>query len=106
LYRREAVAAATADDVPFAADDVAGAEVLHIGPDFDDASDEFVADYHRNGDRLLSPVIPVVDMHVGAADAGAEHLDEDVVDANRRLGDIFEPQADCTVLFDQRFHFT
>ena len=46
--------------------------------------DELVADHHRHRDRLLRPGVPVVDMHVGAADPGAQHLDQHVVDADPR----------------------
>ena len=68
----QAVAAAAADDVPLAADDVAGREVVDVGADLDDLADELVADHHRHRDRLLRPGVPVVDVHVGAADAGAQ----------------------------------
>jgi hypothetical protein len=42
-------------------------------------------------------------MQIGAADAGAAHADQDVVDAVRGLGDIFEPQAGLVAAFDQCF---
>ena len=48
--------------------------------------DELVADRHRHGDGLLRPLVPLVDVDVGAADAGAQHLDQHVVDADRRDG--------------------
>ena len=67
----EAVAAAAADDVAFAADDFAGEKVVHVRADLDDLADELVADDHRHGDRLLRPGVPLVDVQVGAADAGA-----------------------------------
>ena len=80
-----AVAAAAADDVALAADDVAGVEVAHVRPDRDDLADELVADRHRHRDRLLRPGVPLVDVQVGAADAGAADADQDVVDAVLRL---------------------
>ena len=67
----QAVAAASADDVAFAADDVAGLKIGDVGADLDDFADEFVADDHRHGDGLLRPLVPLVDVQVGAADAGA-----------------------------------
>src|SRR6185369_12384001 len=42
----EAVAAASAGDVPLAADDVARMEVVHIRADFDDLADELMSDHH------------------------------------------------------------
>ena len=89
----QAVAAAAADDVPLAADDLAGVEVVDVRADLDDPADELVADDHRHGDRLLRPGVPVVDVHVGAADAGAQHLDQHVVDADRRHRHLLEPEA-------------
>ena len=53
-----AVAAASADDVPLAADEVARAEVVHVRADLDDLADELVPDHHRHRDRLLRPRVP------------------------------------------------
>ena len=41
----------------------------------------------------------LVDVHVGAADAGAVHPDQDVVDAVLRLGDVLQPEAGSARLF-------
>ena len=100
----EAVAAAAADDVAFAADDVAGVEVVDVRADLDDPADELVADDHRHRDRLLRPGVPVVDVHVGAADAGAQHLDQHVVDAEPRDRDLFEPEPGARFLLHQGPH--
>ena len=54
----QAVAAAAADDVPFAADDLAEVKILHVGADLDDLADELVADDHRHGDRSSAPRRP------------------------------------------------
>ncbi len=54
-----------------------------VGADLDDLAHELVADHHRHGDGLLRPGVPVVDVQVGAADAGAVHADQHVVDADR-----------------------
>src|SRR5437764_10609181 len=80
----ETVSTAATDNVPFAADDIADGKVMHVAADLDDAADEFVADSHRNGNGLLRPVVPVVNVNIGAADAGAENLDEHIVDADLR----------------------
>ena len=37
----------------------------------DDLADELMADDHRHGDGLLRPGVPVVDVQIGAANAGA-----------------------------------
>ncbi len=67
---RKAIAAAAAHDVAFAADDIAGEEIGHIGANRLDASDEFVADRHRYVDRLLRPLVPLINVHVRATDPG------------------------------------
>ena len=82
----QAVAAPAADDVPLAADDLADVEVLDVRADLDDLAHELVADHHRHRDRLLRPGVPLVDVHVGAADPGPQHLDQHVVDADPGTG--------------------
>ena len=44
-------------------------------------------------------------MKVGAADAGQEDADLDVIDADFRLGNIFEPKARAALTFYESFHF-
>ena len=99
-----AVAAAAADDVPLAADDVAGAEVAHVRADLDDLADELVPDHERHGNRLLRPRVPLVDVEVGAADPGLAHPDQDVVDPDLRLGHVLEPEPRLGLGFDERPH--
>src|SRR5271169_4735887 len=76
----QAVPAVTADHVPFAADNLPGEEVRHVRSDLGDLSDELVSDYHGHGNRLFGPLIPVVDVHVGAADRRALDADQNIVD--------------------------
>ena len=89
----QAISAAAADDVPFAADDVAEVEILDVGADRDDPADELMPDDQRHGNRLLRPGVPVVNVDVGAADARAIDLDQHVVDADLGHGHVFEPQT-------------
>ena len=77
---------------------------LDVGPDLDDLADELMADHHRHRNGLLGPGIPLVDVQIGAADAGAEHLDEHVVDADRGPGNVLEPQADFRLFLHQCEH--
>ncbi len=76
-----AVAAAPAHHVALAGDDLARVEVDDVGPHRHDLADKLVAHHHGHRDGLLRPGVPVVDVHVGAADRGAPDLDQDVVDA-------------------------
>ncbi len=99
-----AVAAAAADDVPLAADEVAEREVAHVRPEADDLADELVTDHQRHRHRLLRPGVPAVDVQVGAADARLAHADQDVVDADLRLGHVLEPETLARLRLDQRAH--
>ena len=95
----ETVATATADDVAFAADELADGEVGDVGADGYDFADELVADDEALADGGFGPGVPVVDVEVGAADAGVENADFDVVDAHLRLGYVLEPEAAFVAAF-------
>lgn len=88
----QAIAAASADHVTLAADDVAAKEVADVRADFNDLADKLVADGHRYGYRLLCPLVPLVNVNVRAADTGVVHPNQHVVDADRWLGDTFKPK--------------
>ncbi len=98
-----AIAAAAADDVAFAGDDHAWLIVVDVVADLDDLADKFVADDHRHRDRLLRPLVPLIDVDVGAADRGAFDADLHVVRTRIWLRHIFKPQATGGLAFDQRF---
>lgn len=59
---RHAIPAMTTDNMAFAADDVAHLEVVHVAANLDDAADELVPDDHGDGDGLLGPGVPFVNM--------------------------------------------
>src|SRR3974390_2864700 len=63
-----------------------------------------MTDDHRHGNRRLRPSVPFVNVQVGAADAGAVHLDHHVIDADFGLGDVHEPQTLFRFIFDKCFH--
>src|SRR5450755_841392 len=71
----QTITAASADYVAFAADDIAGKEIGDVGTDFSDFADKFVADDQAHGDGFLRPIVPLEDVHVGAANARAVHAD-------------------------------
>ena len=100
----EAIAAAPANDMPFPADQISGMKVRDVRSDLDNFAGKFVADDERHANCGLRPVIPIVDMQVGAANAGGQHANLDVVDAGFGLGNIFEPQSAFGAAFDEGFH--
>jgi hypothetical protein len=100
----EAVAATSADDVAFSADELANSDVGDIGADFNDLADELVADDEAGGNGGAGPRVPVVDVEIGTADTGGENANFDVVDADLRLRDLFEPEAALGPAFYECLH--
>src|SRR5213596_1358167 len=90
---RHAVAAAAADDVAFGTHDLAGKHRRHAFAQLDDLAHELVADHERRLDGVLGPLVPAVDVQVGAADACAENAKQHLTGPWLRLGDVLQPQA-------------
>jgi hypothetical protein len=93
------------DHVTFTTDDLAGMKVHDVGANFRDLADEFVSDNHGDGDCLLCPIVPLIDMDVCPTDSRPVNLDQDIIDSDGRLGDVFEPEAGFRFTFDKSFHF-
>ncbi|MNV67909.1 hypothetical protein D3C71_1607270 [compost metagenome] len=93
-----------ADDVAFGryalADFIAG----HARADLGDAADELVADGQARLDGALAPLVPQVDVQVGAADGGLLELDEHFVGTGRRYRHLFHPDALGRFALHQRLH--
>src|SRR5262245_59093462 len=89
----ETVATTPANDMAFGADNITLVKISDVGADLDDLPHEFVAYDHGNRNGLLRPFVPFVDVQVGTADTGAIDADQDIVNADGWLGDIFEPQT-------------
>jgi len=89
----QAVPAAAADHMTLPANDLAGIEVGHVRTGLDDLADKLMPDGHRHRDRPCRPVVPFVNMEIGAANTGAMDPDEHVIDADGRLGNLFEPKS-------------
>ena len=58
-----------------------------------DNADKFVTDGHRHRDGFLRPGVPVVDVHVGAADRRLQHPDQHVIVANFRNRHVLQPKT-------------
>src|SRR5439155_20276744 len=99
----EAVTTSPAAVVPFAADHLSGPEARYIGVNLQNLADEFMPDGHRHSDRLLSPVVPFVDMRIRATDARAVHLDQNNVDADGGLRHFLQPQTRLRLALHQGF---
>src|SRR5690606_24842606 len=85
--------AAAADDVPLRRHPVADVDVGHQGAHLRHVAGELVADGEWRTAAPLRPGVPVVDVDVGAADAGAPDADQHLVVADLRLGNVGEREA-------------
>ena len=61
-------------------------------------------DDHRDRDRLLRPLVPLVNVQIGAAEAGFLHADEHIVQIDFGLRHVFEPETRAGFTFDEGFH--
>ena len=85
----QTVSAPSADDVPLTTDELARLDVMYVAAHFLDGADELVAYDQRCLYGFFSPLVPVEDMNVGAADGGFPDFYKDVVDADFGYGHIF-----------------
>jgi hypothetical protein len=92
----EAVSTAAAYYMPFSRDEIDDVEIVNIASDLNDPAYELVTDRHGNGNGLLSPLVPVVNVHVCSADRRLVNLDEDVIDPHFRNRNFFQPEAGFT----------
>src|SRR6266853_1265110 len=100
----EAVAAAPTDDVPLGSHDLAGVDRRHSITQLHNLADELVADDQRGMDRRLGPLVPGLDVQVGAADARAHDADQHLAGTGLRIGYVPQPQARRRLRFDERLH--
>src|SRR6185312_6164766 len=96
-----AVAAMTAGDVAFTGDALAHLEALYFAADLRHHAHELVAHGHGHRDGLLCPLVPVVDVDVGAADGGLADLDQQVVVADLGTRHVLQPDALFRLRFDE-----
>ncbi len=100
----QAVPATAAGDVSLTAHDIAGMEVVYIGACLHNSANELVPNRHGHRNGALGPFIPVVDVQIGPANPRAQNFDQDIIDTDLRLGNVFEPQSWLSFTFDKCFH--
>lgn len=101
---RETVAAPSANYVTFSADKLARKEVRHIRSDCRDFANKLMADHHGNRDSFARPGIPLVNVHVGAADGGAPNPNQNIVNPNLRDGNLSEGQPRLRTALHKGLH--
>src|SRR5699024_9677938 len=89
-----AVATGAAHEVPLTGDAVTDGDVGDRRPDLVDLAVELVADHlGRPGDRAGRPLVPPVEVEIGAAETGPQHADPHLVGGGVWFGDIRQLQA-------------
>ena len=101
-----AVAAMPANHVPLAAHQLADAEVTDVFADLNDFADELMPHHERHRHGFAGPVVPFVNVQIGAADAGAVHLDEDVIGRHPGLRHVLEPKSLSRLFFNECLHLS
>jgi len=96
--------AATVDDVALGCYAIALVNVCDELADTNDVTRKLVSDRERRVATTFGPVVPIVDMYVGSANAGAANADQNFVVTDLRNRDIAHGETWTCYLFDKRFH--
>src|SRR5690242_8686628 len=80
-------------------------KVVDIRADRYNLSYKLMPDDERNRDGASRPLVPVINMLVGSADAGHQHADQDIVDAEFGSRNFFHPQPNFRSALYERLHF-
>jgi hypothetical protein len=79
-------------------------KVVHVLPDFLNRSNKLVSDLHGDRNGLLRPGVPVVDVHIRPANRRFMDFDQDVVEADFRHRNVFQPDTGSGCGFDECLH--
>ena len=101
-----AVAAMPAHHVPLATDNFAHGKISHVTAHLDDFADKLMPHHQRHRHGFARPIVPFVDVQIGAADAGATHLDEDVIGRHPGLRNVLEPKSFSGLFFNECLHLS
>ena len=100
------VTAMTANHVSFSADNFSHAEILYVTAHLNDLPDKLVPHHQRDRDGITRPIIPFIDMEIGAADARTVHLDEHITRARLGLRHVLEPKSFSRLFFNECLHLS
>ena len=100
----KAVPAMTADNMAFSADKIPHLHIVDMFAERRHPAHKFVPDGHGGRDGFLTPLIPVVNMHICAADGGLFDLDKNIILADFRDRNIHQRQPRRAFFFHQCFH--
>lgn len=83
---REAVAAVTANNMPFARDELAQRKPSHARTDIGHGADIFMTNDEGRLDGPLRPRVPLINMHIRSTNRGFLNLDQHIIQARRGHG--------------------
>src|SRR5437879_10914301 len=89
----QTISTVSTGDVSLAYHEITSSEAFNVIAHRIDNAHKFVTNYHRHGNRLLRPCVPVVNVHVGPADRRFTYADEHVVPENFWTGKVLEQQT-------------
>jgi hypothetical protein len=64
---------------------------LHIPAHFDNLANKLMADYQGQFKRPPCPIVPLINMQVGAADGSFADFDQDIIIPDSRDRNLFKP---------------
>ena len=101
-----ALVTVTTGDMRFCSYKITRNKLCDLAADFDDFTGKFVAEDTRGLHAMLRPRVPIIDMHVCAADGSGFHLHQHITRANLRY--IYQGNR-CSrrrLGFEGRLHFS
>src|SRR5689334_22287740 len=98
------VSTSPAGHMTFTRNQFAWTKIVHIGADLNDLANKLMTNDHRHRNRFFGPVIPIVDVYVRAANAGAQHADQNIVDSDTGLRNVLQPQSLFRMRLDESLH--
>src|SRR5690349_624198 len=78
----QAIPAMSTGDVSFNGHQIPFAPTFDVVAELVDDTHEFMSNRHRDRNRLLRPLVPVINMDVGSADGCFQHPNQHIVIAN------------------------
>jgi hypothetical protein len=91
-------------NMTFARDDLPNMKISHVRSGFNYFAHELVSDDHGHRNSLLSPFVPLPDVHISPAYGGPPHSDKNIVDAGDWHRGVCECQARTGLRFHKSFH--
>ena len=83
---------------------IAWTKVRDVRPDFHNLPDKFVPNHRGNLNRRPGPAVPFIDVQIGSTNSCHLHLDQHIVNPNRRLRYIVNPQTALIAVLHQGLH--